>query len=81
LSIEELKKNSDVLMITDGESSVNDAFLKRLTTFKNETGTQWTTFCLARYLPPIVTTFSDESYLVDTSDDNNVVDVIQKAIR
>lgn len=81
LSNEELKKNSDVLMITDGESSVTDAFSKRINAFKNDTGTQWTTFCIARYLPPVVATFSDESYLVDTSDDNNVVDVIQKAIR
>jgi len=81
LSNEELKKNSDVLMITDGESAVNDAFIKRIKSFKEETGTQWTTFCIARYLPPVVATFSDESYLVDTSDDNNVVDVIQKAIR
>ena len=81
LKNDELTKNSDVLMITDGESAVNDAFVKRLKAFKESTGTQWTTFCIARRLPPVVATFSDESYTVDTSDDNNVVDAIQKAIR
>lgn len=77
----ELKKNSDVLMITDGEASVADAFAKRLDAFKDESGTQWTTFCLATHLPNVVTTFSDDSYLVDISDDHNVIDAFQKAIR
>jgi len=81
LKNDELTKNSDVLMITDGESEVSSAFLKRLKEFKESTGTQWTTLCIARHLPPVVATFSDESYIVDTSDDNNVVDAIQKAIR
>lgn len=81
LTNSELKKNSDVLMITDGESSVTDAFAKRLALFKEETGTQWTTFCLASRLPSVVSTFSDESYLADITDDQNVVDVFQKAIR
>ena len=81
LKNEELTKQSDVLMITDGESSVNDTFAKRIAQFKEDTGTQWTTFCIARTLPTCVAKFSDESYLVDTSDDANVVDAIQKAIR
>lgn len=81
LSNTQFDKNSDVLMITDGESTVTDNFIRRINKFKADTGTQWTTFCISKYLPPVVATFSDESYTVDTSDDKNVVDVIQKAIR
>jgi uncharacterized protein with von Willebrand factor type A (vWA) domain len=77
----ELVKQSDVLMITDGESSVSDAFLRRLSLYKEREGIQWTTLCLSRRLPPVVATFSDDAYLVNIEDDHNTADVIQKALR
>jgi uncharacterized protein with von Willebrand factor type A (vWA) domain len=73
-------QNSDVLMLTDGHSEVSDAWIKRLNQFKQETGTQLSTLCLDTSIPNVCRRFSDEVYSVNTSNNAESIDTIQRCI-
>ena len=73
-------QNSDVLMLTDGHSEVSDAWIKRLNQFKQETGTQLSTLCLDTSIPSVCRRFSDEVYSVNTSNNAESIDTIQRCI-
>jgi uncharacterized protein with von Willebrand factor type A (vWA) domain len=72
---------SDILMITDGHSEVQDSKIKALQSFKQRTGTMWSTVCIGAQVPSVVHAFSDEAYAVDISAQAETIDVIQKCIR
>ena len=72
---------ADILMITDGHSSVCDSFIRTLNKFKTQTGTQWNTICLGIDVPDIVHSFSDDAYSVNLYDEEGTTDIIQKCIR
>jgi len=72
---------ADVLLITDGNSEVNENFKRRLTKFKNDTGTQWSTICINMQVPSVCKDFSDEVYSVDLRNNETTVDSIQKCLR
>lgn len=74
-------ERADVLLITDGNSEVNDNFKRRLNQFKNETGTQWSTICINMAVPSVCKDFSDEVYSVDLRNNETTVDSIQKCLR
>jgi uncharacterized protein with von Willebrand factor type A (vWA) domain len=72
---------ADVLMITDGHSDVNEILERRLKTFKQSTGTQWSTVCINTEVPKVCGKFSDEMYSVNVYNTEGSVDVIQKCLR
>jgi len=74
-------KNSDILVLTDGNSEASPAWISRVESLKNETGAQITTICLDMSVPDVCKQFSDETYSVDTSNNIDSIDVIQKCIR
>lgn len=74
-------ERADVLLITDGNSEVNENFKRRLNQFKNETGTQWSTICINMAVPQVCKDFSDEVYSVDLCNNETTVDSIQKCLR
>lgn len=74
-------ERADVLLITDGNSEVNENFRRRLNQFKNETGTQWSTICINMAVPQVCKDFSDEVYSVDLRNNETTVDSIQKCLR
>jgi uncharacterized protein with von Willebrand factor type A (vWA) domain len=72
---------ADVLMITDGNSDVNDNFIRRLNTLKQQTGIQWNTICVNSSIPEVCKRFSDELYSVNLYNAEDTMDAIQKCIR
>lgn len=73
-------ENSDVLLITDGHSEVNQARIKELNTLKANKKIQWNTLCINTTVPPVCSTFSDEVYSVDLAETSKTIDVIQKCL-
>jgi uncharacterized protein with von Willebrand factor type A (vWA) domain len=71
---------ADILMITDGEANVTDAFIKRLNTFKAEKDLQWSSFCIGRK-SHVLNEFSDEVFSVNIDDDSYSAELFQKSIR
>lgn len=71
---------ADILMITDGESNVTDAFIRRLNAFKDEKDLQWSSFCIGRK-SHILNEFSDDVFSVNIDDDTNSAELFQKSIR
>jgi uncharacterized protein with von Willebrand factor type A (vWA) domain len=67
-------------MITDGESNVPDAFIRRLNVFKEEKEIQWSSFCIGQK-SQILHEFSDEVFSVNIYDDASSVDLFQKSMR
>lgn len=76
----EIDPKADFLMITDGESNVPDAFIRRLNVFKEEKEIQWNSFCIGQK-SQILHEFSDEVFLVNIHDDVSSVDLFQKSMR
>lgn len=72
---------TDVLMITDGHSDVNESVAKRLNAFKQSTGTQWSTVCVESEVSDVCYKFSDEVYAVSLYNTENTIDVIQRCVR
>lgn len=72
---------ADVLMITDGNSEVNENFINRLNKLKNDKGIQWSTVCINTSIPEICKKFSDEVYAVNIYNTDNTIDVIQRCLR
>jgi uncharacterized protein with von Willebrand factor type A (vWA) domain len=81
VSTADVGDRADILMITDGHSSVCDSFIRTLNRFKTQTGTQWNTICLGIDVPDIVHSFSDDAYSVNLYDEEGTTDIIQKCIR
>ena len=81
-AIDEAEKHqrSDILMITDGHSEVQDFNLRKLGLAKQRTGLVWSTICIGTDVPSIVSKFSDDSYAVDISAEASTIDVIQKCL-
>ena len=73
-------ENSDVLLITDGHSEVNQARIKELNALKANKKIQWNTLCINTTVPPVCSTFSDEVYSVDLAETSKTIDVIQKCL-
>lgn len=71
---------ADVLMITDGESNVTDAFIRRLNAFKDEKDLQWSSFCIGRKAH-VLDEFSDEVFSVNINDDSRSAELFQRSIR
>lgn len=71
---------ADVLMITDGESNVTDAFIRRLNAFKDEKDLQWSSFCIGRKAH-VLDEFSDEVFSVNINDDLRSAELFQRSIR
>ena len=74
-------KNADVLMITDGFSSLDAHLVTKLNKHKETEGIQWTTLCLGSSPVQILHDFSDFVYSVDISNPDETIDTIQKSIR
>jgi uncharacterized protein with von Willebrand factor type A (vWA) domain len=72
---------ADILMITDGYADLTDAFCSRLNTFKQTTGTQWSTVCVETDVPDICYKFSDEVFSVNLYNTENTIDAIQRCFR
>ena len=72
---------ADVLMITDGQADVNELLERRLKTFKQTTGTQWSTVCINTDVPNVCKRFSDEMYSVNVYNTESSIDTIQKCLR
>ncbi len=72
---------SDVIMITDGHSDVNDTIVRSLNKFKQSSGTQWSTLCINMSVPEVCKSFSDDVYSVDIRSSVSTIDAIQKCIR
>jgi len=81
VSQKESLKNSDILVLTDGNSEASPSWISRVDNLKQETGAQITTVCLDMSIPEVCKQFSDETYSVDTSNNIDSIDVIQKCIR
>ncbi len=81
LDTAEIKDQTDVLMITDGQSEVNEVFISRLNKFKQTNGLQWSTICINSIIPLVCKTFSDELYSVNLKDQDKTIDIIQKCLR
>lgn len=76
----EIDPKADFLMITDGESNVPDAFIRRLNAFKEEKEIQWSSFCIGQK-SQILHEFSDEVFSVNIYDDASSVELFQKSMR
>jgi uncharacterized protein with von Willebrand factor type A (vWA) domain len=74
-------KNADILMITDGFSSLDTDIVRRLNKNKETEGFQWTTLCLGNAVANALHEFSDFVYSVDISNPDETIDSIQKSIR
>lgn len=72
---------ADVLLITDGQSEVNENLKRRVKAFKTTTGTQWSTVCINTEVPDVCREFSDDVYSVNVYNTENTVDAIQKCLR
>lgn len=72
---------ADVLLITDGQSEVNENLKRRVKAFKATTGTQWSTVCINTEVPDVCREFSDDVYSVNVYNTENTVDAIQKCLR
>lgn len=71
---------ADILMITDGSAEVSDPFIRRLNTFKQENGVQWSSFCIGRR-SSVLKQFSDYVHTVDPTDDPGSAELFQDALR
>lgn len=76
-----IKNKADVLMITDGQSDIPHAFVKRLLREKEEHGFQWTSFCIGDNATDSLEEFSDQVYPVDIENDSDSATFFQKSIR
>lgn len=76
-----ISERADVLMITDGHSDVHDNFIRRLNSFKQTNGVQWSTVCINTDIPDVCRTFSDELYSVNLYNPDLTVDAIQRCLR
>lgn len=76
-----ISERADVLMITDGHSEVHDNFIRRLNSFKQASGVQWSTVCINTDIPSVCRAFSDELYSVNLYNPDVAVDAIQKCLR
>lgn len=76
-----IEDKADVLMITDGHSEVNDNFIRRLNTLKQQTGIQWNTICVNSTIPDVCRQFSDELYSVNLYNAEDAMDAVQRCIR
>lgn len=76
-----VETNADVLLITDGHAEIHDNFVKRLQTFKQQHGLQWSTVCVNSDIPDVCRRISDELFSVNLYDQENTIDAIQKCIR
>jgi len=76
-----ISERADVLMITDGHSDVHDNFIRRLNSFKQTNGVQWSTVCINTDIPDVCRTFSDELYSVNLYNPDVTVDAIQRCLR
>lgn len=76
-----ISDRADVLMITDGHSDVHDNFIRRLNSFKQTNGVQWSTVCINTDIPDVCRTFSDELYSVNLYNPDVTVDAIQRCLR
>lgn len=74
-------KNADILMITDGLSSLDTNIVHRLNKNKETEGFQWTSLCLGGVVANALHDFSDFVYSVDISNPDETIDSIQKSIR
>jgi uncharacterized protein with von Willebrand factor type A (vWA) domain len=81
VSQKEHLKNSDILVLTDGNSEASPSWISRVESLKHETGAQITTVCLDMSVPEVCKKFSDETYSVDTASNIDSIDVIQKCLR
>ena len=80
-SIIDKTPKADVLMITDGHSTVSEHKISMINAIKARTGTQWTTICLE--VEPTIECyrFSDDVYSVNLDKPADAIDAIQKSIR
>jgi uncharacterized protein with von Willebrand factor type A (vWA) domain len=72
---------ADVLMITDGNSEVNQNFINRLNKLKSDKGIQWNTVCINTSVSEVCRKFSDEVYAVNIYNAPDTVDAIQRCLR
>ena len=81
LDVHRPSEKADVIMLTDGHSNVDNDTVKRLTAFKNETGTTFTTICIDTHRSPaVVKRFSDEVHVVDANDPEQCVIAFQSQL-
>ena len=73
--------NADILMITDGHAEIESNFVKRLKTYKQQNGLQWSTICINSVVPAVCHQISDEVFAVNTRNQEDTVDAVQKCIR
>jgi uncharacterized protein with von Willebrand factor type A (vWA) domain len=71
---------TDVLMITDGDATVPDAFIRRLNRFKEDRDLQWNSFCIGTKAKALKE-FSDNVQLVDILNDPSSAGLFQDALR
>ena len=67
-------------MITDGDASVPDAFIRRLNRFKEDRDLQWNSFCIGTRAKTLKE-FSDNVQLVDILNDPSSAGLFQDALR
>jgi uncharacterized protein with von Willebrand factor type A (vWA) domain len=80
-SIIDKTPKADVLMITDGHSTVSEHKISMINAIKARTGTQWTTICLEVEPTSECYRFSDDVYSVNLDKPADAIDAIQKSIR
>jgi len=73
--------NADILLITDGHAEIENNFVKRLKTYKQQNGLQWSTICINSVVPSVCHQISDEVFAVNTHNQEDTVDAVQKCIR
>ena len=80
LSKASIDYKADVLMITDGDATVPDAFIRRLNKFKEDRDLQWNSFCIGTKAKALKE-FSDKVQLVDILNDPSSAGLFQDALR
>jgi len=80
MSVATIDEKADVLLITDGDASVTDPFIRRINSFKNDKNIQWNSFCIGRKAK-VLNEFSDEVHTINIYDDPESSDLLQLALR
>lgn len=70
---------ADILLITDGQANVPDAFVRRLNNFKEEQGINFYAFCIGTEAD-VLQQFSDEVHVVDPQNDPESSKVFQQVL-
>ena len=71
---------ADVIMLTDGHSNVNEAWVKRLNQYKKATGSTFASVCIDTRPSSVLFEFSDEVTAIDVSNPDDCVSAFQQQL-